>query len=601
MRRLLVLAVVVALAAAGVWLAVRGGGSADTTARVTSLLPRETLAVLHVPDFNRTREQWWATDIYKLWREPAVQEFLQKPLARMPASGGIEERMAQLDRLGIKDGFVAITAWRNDAPSVVGGFRFKASKADAERVISEWRNSAPQTAPAGQQETVQHNRHRIEVVRRGEKTIATVYDRDWFFAANDVAALTAVLDRASSKPADIAATLAAEPVFVTASKHTPQNYAAFAYARLDEFVARVAARMPQDAENSGRHALLKQIRSVSAATLFENGKVRDVLFVGMPKAAEQAELTRASLGMATGETFLYLATILNFPTDDAVASHPPQIPGAGVLGGLQRFTAQLRGTGITLEDWNSAFGAELGVIGDWPANARVPALLATLPMKDATKAEHIAMTVTASAVEGSRWAITERDGVRYYSQPPQNPLVPLSPTIALGRNRAIFGLDTASVGAAMARATGETGSELSVTDRFKAADGAVGTATQSFAYLDTAQLYTKLDAALRPMLIMGAAFVPSIAQTVDLNKVPPAEVITRHLSPIVVSQSYVEDGYRTESIGPVSIYHAAAGIAVATGAGATWYRANMSPGGTTSIAPMAAGLPSPSPSLEPTP
>jgi hypothetical protein len=148
MRRLMVLAAVMAVGGVGVWLALRGGGAADANARITSLLPRETLAVLHVPDFNRTREQWRETDIYKLWREPAVQEFLQKPLARMPASGGIEDRMQQLERLGIRDGFVAITAWKDDAPTVVGGFRFKASKSDAEKVIGEWRHRAQQASSA---------------------------------------------------------------------------------------------------------------------------------------------------------------------------------------------------------------------------------------------------------------------------------------------------------------------------------------------------------------------------------------------------------------------------------------------------------------------
>ena len=597
----MVLAVVMAVAGVGLWLAIRGGGAADTNARVTSLLPRETLAVLHVPDLNRTREQWRETDIYKLWREPAVQEFLQKPLARMAVAGGAEERMQQLERLGIKDAFVGVTAWQNDAATVVGGFRFKASKPDAEKVISAWRDHAGQSAESAHTETVQHGRYRIEVVRRGRTTIATVYDRDWFFAANNVAALTALLDRASSKTADAAATLGAEPAFQAASRRMPENYAGLGYARLDEFFARIAARLPQDEENARRHALLRQIRTVSAATTFDNGKIRDVLFVAMPKAADQAELTRGSLALTTGETFLYLATMLNLPAGTPMANTAPAVPGAGVLSGLQRFSTQLGGTGISLEDWNSAFGAELGVIGDWPANARIPALLATLPMKDAAKAEHIAMTITASAVEGSRWAVTERDGVRYYSQPPQNPLVPVSPTVALGRERAIFGFDTASVQRAMERARGQTDAQLDTTEQFKVADGAVRAAGQSFTYLDTAQLYTKLDAALRPMLIMGAAFVPSIAQTVDLNKVPPAEAITRHLSPIVVSQSYVEDGYLTESVGPVSIYHAAVGIAAATGAGANWYRTNMAPGSTGANHPPILALPTPSPSPQPMP
>ena len=594
------LALVVALAATGVWLAVRGGG-ADTNARFTALLPRDTLAVLHVPDFNQLREQWRETDIYRLWREPAVQEFLQKPLARVPQSGGFEERMAQLERLGIRDGFAALTSWTNQAPTFVAGFRFKASKTDAEKAIGEWLDPARQDAPAAQPETVQHGRHRLTVVRRGETTLATVYDRDWFFAANNVAALTALLDRAGSKTSDTAATLAADAAFEAASKRMPANYAVRGYARLDEFFARMAARLPPDEENARGSAALRQIRSVSVATVFDNGKIRDVLFVAMPKSAEQAELTRGSLALATGETFLYLATILNLPAEFGGTKSMPPMAGAGVASGLQGFASRLGASGITLEDWNTAFGSELGVIGEWPANARFPALLATLPVRDAAKADQIASVLTDSTNEGSRWAVAERDGIRYYSQPPHNPLVPISPTLGLGRERAVLGLDAGSVGAAMSRATAQMDSQLATSDRFKAAEAAVGTPRQSFTYLDTAQLYTKLDAAVRPMLIMGAAFVPSIAQTVDLNKVPPAEVVTRHLSPIVVSQRYEDEGYLTESVGPVSIYHAAVAIAAASGAGATWYRANVSPGSAASVAPPQTDSATPSPSPEETP
>lgn len=597
----MVLLVVLAACAVGVWLAVRGGGAADTNARVTSLLPRDTLAVLHVPDFNRAREQWRQTDIYKLWREPAVQEFLQKPLSRMPASGGVEERMQQFERLGIRDGFVAMTAWENDAAVLVGGFRFKTGKADAEKVIGEWRTRVQQQAGDAPRETVQHGRHRIEVTRRGNVTLATVYDRDWFFAANNVPALTALLDRANSRTADAAATLGAEPEFDGATRRMPENYAVLGYVRLQDLAARLAARLPQDGDNTKRFGVLGQLRSVSAATLFENGKIRDVLFVATPKAAEQPELTRASLALATSETFLYLAMILTLPADAAVPNDPAPRPRAGFAAGLQELFARLSATGISLDEWNSAFGTELGVIGDWPANARIPTLLATLPIKDAAKAEHIAMTVTAAAGEGSRWAISERDGVRYYSQPPHNPLIPVSPTLGLGTDRAILGLDAASVEAAMNRGAGDTGEQLASSERFKVADRLVRPAQQTSAYLDTALLYTRLDAALRPMLIMSAAFVPSIAQTVDLNKVPPAEVITRYLSPIVVSQSYAGDGYITESVGPVSIYHAALGIAAASGAGAQWHQSNMSPNLGGSIPPPAPATPALAPSPSATP
>jgi hypothetical protein len=127
-------------------------------------------------------------------------------------------------------------------------------------------------------------------------------------------------------------------------------------------------------------------------------------------------------------------------------------------------------------------------------------------------------------------------------------MVPVAPTIGIAKDLAVVGLDRTSVQAALQRSSGA--SALAGADTFKGAEASVPAAKHSFWYVDTALLYTRLDATVRPMLIMGAAFVPAIAQAVDLSKVPPPDVITRHLSPIVLSQTYEGDGYRMESVGP---------------------------------------------------
>ena len=97
-------------------------------------------------------------------------------------------------------------------------------------------------------------------------------------------------------------------------------------------------------------------------------------------------------------------------------------------------------------------------------------------------------------------------------------------------------------------------SELSAARNFQNADRAVPTAQQAFVYIDPALVYSRFDVSLRPLLAMGAAFLPAMSDTVDVSKLPAAEVITRHLTPIVMSQSYRGDGYVAESIGPVPLY-----------------------------------------------
>jgi hypothetical protein len=83
-----------------------------------------------------------------------------------------------------------------------------------------------------------------------------------------------------------------------------------------------------------------------------------------------------------------------------------------------------------------------------------------------------------------------------------------------------------------------------------------------------AQLYSRLDASLRPMLLMAAAFVPAVAGSIDATKLPAPEVITKHLSPIVSSQRYDRDGYMAESIGPITLDQLGIGVAIFSSFGA---------------------------------
>jgi hypothetical protein len=115
----------------------------------------------------------------------------------------------------------------------------------------------------------------------------------------------------------------------------------------------------------------------------------------------------------------------------------------------------------------------------------------------------------------------------------------------------IVGPDPGSVEAAIQRGGGSS-SEFANSQTYKAA-AALPAPTNFFAYVDLALLYSRLDATLRPLLMMGAAFMPGVNDHVDLGRVPPVETVTKHLSPIVSSQRYERDGYVTESIGPITL------------------------------------------------
>src|SRR5205807_9774259 len=160
--------------------------------------------------------------------------------------------------------------------------------------------------------------------------------------------------------------------------------------------------------------------------------------------------------------------------------------------------------------------------------------------------------LTRAIDEDVPWKKAEKDGVAYFYMQSPWALLASTPTIALSKQVMIVGLDSVSVETAVKRWANPSSAFASAAT-YKDAERLVPPPTDAFVYIDTALLYTRLDAALRPMLLMSAAFVPSISDYVDVSKLPPTETVTKHLSPIVSSQRYDGDGYVTESIGPVTL------------------------------------------------
>ncbi|MEY2510924.1 MAG: hypothetical protein QOE26_1687, partial [Verrucomicrobiota bacterium] len=88
-----------------------------SSAAVIALLPKETLAFVHMPDFNRSRADLHQTDIYQIWSEPAVQDFLQKPRSKIPKNEAVGRTIQEVQSTEIKDAFLAVisidyTAWK---------------------------------------------------------------------------------------------------------------------------------------------------------------------------------------------------------------------------------------------------------------------------------------------------------------------------------------------------------------------------------------------------------------------------------------------------------------------------------------------------------
>src|SRR5213592_1742651 len=228
MRRLIFLLIALAVAAFAGWY-YWNLSQQISSAPVSALLPRETIFLAHMPDFNRTRDEWYRSDIYQLYHEPAVQDFLRKPLGNLPKTDAASQTLQEIEQLDPKHAFFALTTLDNNNPRFVGGFRFRGSEEEAERVISRWRSTFQEQTPGAKREKLQYQRHEIELVTGPPFTLATTYDRPWFFAATDLTGLKVLLDRADHRAKSSETTLDKDGAYRAAVAHRPSNYAAFFY------------------------------------------------------------------------------------------------------------------------------------------------------------------------------------------------------------------------------------------------------------------------------------------------------------------------------------------------------------------------------------
>ena len=584
MKRILLVLVVLAVAAFAGWY-YWNLSQKISSAPVAALLPRETIFVAQMPDFNRAYDEWQHCDVYQLYRESAVQDFLRKPLSKVPKTDAMFRVLREIEQLAPKNAFLALTSIENNNPKAVGGFRFRGSREEAQRIIGRWQSGLVAQNSNLKREKMRYQRHEIEVTKTAAFSVATVYDPPWFFAATEVPELEALLDRADRRGANAENTLDKDDAYRKAMSRRPSDCVAFLYLQPNAFSQRLAALRAAVGSTpaAGEGTMLEKMRCITGSMQFENGKIHDVLFLGMPKLEHDATLTRSSISLGTKETFFYLAMLLNLGEKMDTFNQAASFAGTHMLQALTE-------SGITAADWKAAFGIELGSLADWPASAHWPSLLITVPLKDAAKAGRIVEALLRADEDGT-WTQTEKDGVRYFSKQSLASFLAITPTIALSDRILIAGINPVSVQEAIKR-SGSGSSELADSQTYKVVARLLPAPTNFFAFVDTALLYSRLDASLRPMLLMAAAFVPAVSGSIDPGKLPAPEVITKHLSPILCSQRYDGDGYLAESIGPITLDQLGIGIAILSSFGAPARQIGSSPSATL---PAATSSPSPTP------
>lgn len=500
----------------------------NSASSVFGMMPRETVALAVIPSIDSLRAQWQRTDLFALWQEPAVQEFLRKPRANAAIFPAFGTTLDELSQLHATEVFAAVSEHEGTAPRLLGGFRFKKNPVDVEAITNHWTAKFLGIDAGAKASAGEYEKHRIISRHAGSSTLFTTITGEWFFAANDLEPLQRLLDCVDGRTIDPAKSLSGDETFAAAFAQMPKTYVTICYGRPDRLRATIPA--------------LAEVRSVSVATWFEGGLMRDRTFVTMPRKIE-GSVGQHALALGSADTFLYINTLANLAATALDASVSSRW--------FQPISVALAAAEITPAEWSAAFGSELTITGEWPQNSRLPSLVATLPVKDATSAQQISEKLALQATTAGIDQQT-KEGVRYFAAPPIGRMFAVSPTIGISDKLLAFGADELPIQTAMQRAQANAPGLASV-PLFQKTQATLPSPQQSLSYFDTAQFYTRLDSALKPILLMGAAFLPKVNEAVDLAKIPDAAVITKHLQPIAMSQRYVDVGYLSESTGPFTL------------------------------------------------
>ena len=579
MKRLLLVILLGAIAALTAYYIVRQHPAA-VPSTIANLLPADTALFIHMPDAERNRDAWHRTDLYQLYSERTVQDFLQKPKSRFPEKGPVKEAWHDSASLQMRNAFLATNNF--DSLRLIGGFEFRCQEKEAENVIERWKSRLLTKAPGTERSSIDYEKHHIDILGSAQFTFASTIVGRQFLAAATVEDLKALLDRLDGRTKTPA--LDSDANFRAAMKQMPADYAWMFYLQPKQLAQKLATLRAQSgrALRSDQQTMLERIQSFSHAMVFDGGKIRDIGFAAMPRLAE-TKLERTTLTLAPADTLLYCAFMANMQQQFEWALEPA---GAGSMAApLQLISNALSSAGVTKEDWKAAFGDEISGMAAWPANAKLPNAVLTVAVRDSARARKIAGAIASS----SGWQKSSRNNAEYYSAPISGVLA-VNPTLAVSDRFLVMGLDAASVDRVVTQAAPANG--LSGSENFRAASKLVPEPQQMFAYIDLATLYSRLDTTLRPILQMSAAFVPSLSERFDPNKLPPTDVITKHLSPVVASQSYIAGGYRSESAGTITMGQA--GIAAgAAYVGAMIFQQHQRKGFSPFAAPAASSTPSP--------
>ncbi|MEI8294692.1 MAG: hypothetical protein WCG66_12055 [bacterium] len=511
----------------GVILFKRTGGEAQAAV----LAPQDTMLFVNIPNIPRTGFRWIGTALAQVAADPEMQAFLELPLKNFKESATTSDIGGLL--AGLKPGniFLAATKGSGEGVHILLGFQFWGGRKDFDAAVARLRKELPGGAQEPAQET--HNGLDILATRHGDMTLYSAAAGRWGFLATGLEDLKTALDRSVGN--SLEPSLKTNPKFLKVQAQLPTDPEIMFFLKpemaLDSLLAlgRAAGAQPIPSQVEE----IKSAEAVGGSLKFDGLLQRDAIFVLRSSSSDSLpKLTHPALALTQKDTTAFLDFALNFSALPRLAEGLAEIHPE--ISALAKPIAEAAG---------NAYGPECALLANWPDGNMAPNPLVALTVKDEARSSAFLSETLGTLPGASRREQSKRI---LYSIPTGY----VSIDIVQMDGFLLLGLDPQTV---LNAATASSAGTLRDSTDFKLAEPSLQSANEAFCYIDTRTVFTRVYDSLLPLIRFGAAMMPDLKKQMDVSKLPKAEIIARHLPPIVLSQKRTTEGTLVQSSGPISM------------------------------------------------
>jgi hypothetical protein len=511
------------------------------------LLPESTLVFLDIPDFSRSRDDFSRTELYALWQEPEVQAFLKKPLAALresPSHPGTDSGNAAILDFALNTaqgevflGLTHVTILPALNVGLVVGADTGHKKFQAITGLYKLEGSLKKANPSGDFEDKSYLgiKYTLWQITPDLPICHAFFNSLVVFTLGEDTMRDLIASYTGQVPPNFRR-LATSARFTTTRQHAAKNYHFLAYANVEQVLGLFGPLLAFSPQTSGVFQKLDGMDASAFSMTFVDRGVQDVGFLSYSRNAPKPPppTLRKTLALTSPETLVYSVGSANLATIyEEVMQSLSQSGNASIMSSVGQFQQALRSHGIHMrEDILQNFGPETAVIATWRAGARSPdvAFVAEIANEDKLRP---ALDNAMNALKQNALGDDQK--------------APWDETESAGQ-----ALRTVRVGAGLLAPTYTTTSQFFILantpdyarELLAQAKQAKPTLATSAAYQESIQRvpangssygYVDLSGLFEPLYAITKSAVSQIGNNeyVDMDRLPQAETISKHLFPFV--------------------------------------------------------------------